>query len=108
MEKVANIKIVYVTTSTLENAKQISKILVTENLAACCSIIQNVTSIFGWQNSIHERNEYLIIIKTSGENLNQLENRVLELSLDEVPEILSFPVEEAHEQYYKWLVGSLE
>lgn len=107
MEKVINIKIVFVTTDEYENAKQIANMLVSEKLAACCSIIHNVTSIFEWEQSIQERKEFLIIIKTSESKLNELEKRVLELSNDEVPEIISFAVESVYGEYYKWLVASL-
>ena len=107
MEKVTNIKIVYVTTDEYDNAKQIANILVTEKLAACCSIIQNVTSIFEREGLINERKEYLIIIKTSEDKLSGLEKRVLELSNDEVPEIISLPVESVHGEYYKWFIATL-
>ncbi|MFC2131340.1 divalent-cation tolerance protein CutA [Bacteroidota bacterium] len=108
MDKVAEIRLVYVTTGTIQNAKEIAKILVSERLAACCSIIQNVISVFSWQNNIEERNEYMLIIKTIEKKLNQLEERVLQLSLDEVPEILSNPIDYAHKEYYDWLISSLD
>ncbi len=108
MDKVAEIRLVFVTTGTIQNARQIAKILVSEGLAACCSIIQNVISVFSWQNNIEERNEYMLIIKTIEKKLNQLEERVLQLSLDEVPEILSTPVDYALKEYYNWLISSLD
>ncbi len=107
MEKVAEIRIVFVTTDTLQSARHIAKIIVTEGLAACCSIVQNLTSFFSWQNSLHERNEYQLIIKTAESKLIDLEERIIQLSNDEVPEILAIPVDYAHSGYHQWLLNSL-
>ncbi len=46
MEKNQNIRIVFVTTNHFENAKMIARNILPEQLAACCSIIPNVTSFF--------------------------------------------------------------
>lgn len=108
MEKVTEIRIVFVTTNTLQNARHIAKIIISEGLAACCSIIQNLTSFFSWQNSLTERNEYLLIIKTTESKLNSLEDRIQQLTNDEVPEILSLPVDYSHKGYYNWLINSVQ
>jgi len=107
MKKTKEIRTVFVTVPTFEIAKQVSKILVSERLAACCSVIQNVISYFGWQNSLHERNEYLLIIKTSDTLLDALQERILQITSDEVPEIIALPVFEIFDEYEKWLKSSL-
>jgi uncharacterized protein involved in tolerance to divalent cations len=107
MEKAADIRIVYVTTKYFDNAQQIAKIIVTEHLAACCSIIQNVFSTFGWQGVIQERHEFLMMIKTTSDRLDELEKRIIELHQDDVPEIISVPVESASAPYLSWLKESV-
>ncbi|TAL68722.1 MAG: divalent-cation tolerance protein CutA [Bacteroidetes bacterium] len=104
MEKTNELRIVFVTTANFENARQISKILVTEKLAACCSIIQNVTSIFGWEGTIHERNEYMIMIKTTEKRLGELEERVKQMHSDDVPEIISMNIDKASESFMQWIM----
>lgn len=104
MEKSNELRIVFVTTANFENARQISKILVTEKLAACCSILQNVTSIFGWDDTIHERNEYMIFIKTTEKRLVDLEERVRQMHSDDVPEIISINIDKASDTYMQWLM----
>ena len=96
-------RIVFVNTESHDNAKQISRILVTEKYAACCSVIQNVISFFSWQNFIQERSEFLIIIKTSLEKLSDLEKRIRELHTDEAPEIISLPLDFASDSYLNWM-----
>lgn len=107
MEKVTEIRIVFFTTDSIENANQVAKILVEDGLAACCSIIHNVTSVFSWENAINERNEFLLLIKTSESKLLRLEERILQLSPDKVPEILAVPVDYAFKEYSSWMINSL-
>ncbi len=108
MKKSNDIRIVFVTVPTFEIAKHISKIIVSEKLAACCSVIQNVISYFGWQNILNERNEYLLIIKTNYKNLEALQERILQITTDEVPEIVALQVTDILEEYENWLQNSLK
>jgi periplasmic divalent cation tolerance protein len=103
MEKATDYRLVFVTTKSYENAYQISKILVSENIAACVSIIQNIVSIFGWQNAIQERHEILMMIKTSAEKLDVIEDRVKELHTDDVPEIVAVELDAGNASYLKWV-----
>jgi len=107
MEKVTEINLVFVTVDTLQSARQIAKILVSEGLAACSSILQNLTSFFSWQGKLNERNEYLLLIKTKEDKLDALEERILQLSNDEVPEIISLPVSNIHKGYYDWMINAM-
>lgn len=107
MEKNSELRMVFVTTPNYESAIHISKILVNEKLAACCSISQNLYSIFGWKEHIQERHENLLIIKTIESKLGILESRIRELHSDEVPEILAFPIDSGSKDYIDWVVQSL-
>lgn len=108
MEKTTNFRLVFVTTDTIENARNIAKILVNEHLAACCSITSNVTSFFGWENNIQESHEFVLMIKTSVAKLDSLQNRILELHNYDVPEIISTPISEGYLPYLKWMGDSLK
>ena len=107
MQNAEDFRIVFITTETYESAKHIAKILITEKLAACCSIIQNVTSFFGWQGTLNERHEYLLLIKTSQNCLEHLEVRVQELHEDEIPEIIAIKIDCAAESYKEWMKESI-
>ncbi len=71
--------LVLCTINNLENAKQISKTLVTEKLAACVNIIPGLTSIYSWKQEIVEDTELLMLIKTKKILLNELKSRIVEL-----------------------------
>jgi periplasmic divalent cation tolerance protein len=108
MEKAFEYRLVFVTVPNYDRAAQIAKNLVAEKLAACCSIIDNVISIFGWMDAIQERHEYIILIKTREDKLDELENRVIELHTDEVPEIISLNLEKGFPPYLQWMKHTLD
>lgn len=100
-------RVVYVTTGSYESALHLARILVSEKVAACCSIVSNVTSVYSWDSAIQERNEYLMIIKTSADKLELLKERVLEIHSDDVPEIISLAITEGSKEYLDWMNNSL-
>ncbi len=96
-------RIVFITTDSYDNATNIAKILVSEKLAACCSLINNTVSVYKWKGKIEKSNECQVIIKTTKDQLDNLESRIRELHPYEVPEILAVPITEGHEPYLKWI-----
>lgn len=108
MKNANDFRIVNITTNTFNSAEHISKILVTEKLAACCNIIQGITSIYSWNGSIQEEREVMIIAKTHKDKLEQLKSRVKEIHTYEVPEIISMPLVEASSEYLEWLAGTIK
>ncbi|MFP4368785.1 MAG: divalent-cation tolerance protein CutA [Candidatus Kapaibacterium sp.] len=103
MIKTTDFCVIYVTAVSYDAAKNISKILVSEKLAACCSVISNITSTFGWEGAIQQRNEFLIIIKTKKDKFDSVKNRVMEMHSDEVPEIISVPLDNGLDSYLDWM-----
>ena len=108
MEKNQNIRVVFVTTNHFENAKMIARNILSEQLAACCSIIPNVTSFFWWDDQLNEENEHILLIKTNEEKLNELENRIQQLHEYDVPEIIVIDVSNVSTSYLDWLNGILK
>lgn len=43
----------YVTTSNKQEAEKIATALLERKLAACCNIVEGVTSVYTWQNKIN-------------------------------------------------------
>ncbi len=98
------LRIVFSTVDSEEKAKALANQLVQENLAACVSIVSSITSVYRWKGSIEEATEWLMVIKTSAERIPPLFTRLKELHPYEVPEIISFPIEAAHEPYLQWVL----
>ncbi len=103
MVSAKNFRVVIITCDSKDLTLTIAKTLVSEQIAACCTIVPNIISVFGWQGTIHERGEFMIIVKTAEKCLDILEKRVLELHTDEVPEIISFALDSGFEAYLSWV-----
>lgn len=97
--------------TTVENylhSHQISKVLITEQLAACCTIIHNGLSVFYWEGKVQERKENLLLIKTTEDKYKQLEQRLRELHSDKVPEIIAVPILNGLEEYLSWVRNTVK
>ncbi|MCX7735644.1 MAG: divalent-cation tolerance protein CutA [Candidatus Kapabacteria bacterium] len=107
MENANNYCIVFVTIDSLESAQRMSRVIVNEKLAACCTILPNSISIYGWKGTLHERSEQVIMIKTLESKLIALKDRILEIHNDEVPEIISINLNSGLSSYLNWISTSL-
>ncbi len=95
--------VVFVTTSSIHEARKIGRTLVEEGLVACCNISQSIESIFKWQGKINVENEVLMILKTKENLFNAVEKRVKQLHSYEVPEIIALSVIQGSKNYLDWI-----
>lgn len=94
---------VHVTMPDAERATSLARALVDEGLAACVNVVPGVRSIFRWEGKVEESDEVLCLIKTRAEIFDRVRRRVAELHPYEVPEILSFAVDDGSPTYLDWL-----
>ena len=85
-------------------ARRIAARLVEERLAACVNIVPDMTSIYRWQGAVETAAECLLMLKTGGERLADLERRLVELHPYDVPEFLAVAVEGGSAAYLGWVV----
>lgn len=98
----------FITAGSMEEAVAISRALVEERLAACCNIVNPVTSVYRWGGSVVEDAEILIIAKTRKSLLKPLIERVASMHSYEVPEVISVALGQGHPPYMKWLKETTE
>ena len=103
MENLKKHCIVNIKSDDFETAQHIAKILLSERLAACCTIHPNIQSCYIWKNNLQVSNEYLIEIKTRLDKFEILKQRVLELHKDEVPEVTAVQLVAASQSYLDWI-----
>ena len=95
--------VIFITTSTEEEARKISESLLSQRKAACINILPKVDSSFWWQGKLDSAQESLLIIKTKALLLSEIIALVKEVHSYEVPEIIALPIIGGNEDYLKWI-----
>lgn len=89
-------------------AEKISKELVKNKLSPCVNIIGGVHSIYFWENKIEDGRELLLLIKTKREFFSSVKDFIHKNHPYDVPEIISFKIDEVSQKYKKWFLEYLE
>jgi len=98
-----DIKLIYVTTASKDEAEKIAETVVAERLAACANILDGVTSVFHWEGKLCRENETVLILKTVGERTEALIARIKELHSYECPCIVVLPIEGGNPGFLSWV-----
>lgn len=104
----AEYNLVLCTVNSRDLANNIAKSLVSEKLAACVNISDNITSVYTWENKVVEDNEILLIIKSKTSLFPKVEAKIKQLHTYEVPEIISIDIQDGSKDYLKWLNQSVQ
>ena len=99
--------IVFVTTGSVEEAKQIAEVLVDQQLVACVNIMPEILSIYHWQGKVKKDIEAKMIIKTKSSLINQLIQTVKYMHSYDVCEVTAVPMISGNSDYLKWIDESV-
>ena len=100
--------IVFITTGSAEEAKQIAEVLVNQRLAACVNIVPEILSIYHWQGKVENEVEAKMIIKTKSSLINQLTQKGKNMHSYDVCEIIAVPIMSGNSDYLKWIDESVQ
>ena len=100
--------VVFITTSSYDEARKIASALVVQRKAACVNIVPKVNSLFRWKGKIEEAEESLMVVKTRAELFTDVVSTVKSIHSYEVPEIIALPIIEGNADYLAWLKEETE
>lgn len=104
----SDIRIVLCTCPNREVADKIARLLVEKRLAACVNIIDNLSSVYRWQEKMVSEQEWQLVIKTCEKQVTAMYNAVVDVHPYEVPEWLVLENIRASEEYLDWIKSSLK
>jgi periplasmic divalent cation tolerance protein len=108
MKRETKFRVVLVTCATLEEARKIARDVVEKKLAACVNIVTHaVESFYSWEDKLENSSEYLLLMKTTEDRLEQLQKQTLTLHSYDTPEFIVLPVVSGSQEYLKWLAESV-
>jgi periplasmic divalent cation tolerance protein len=97
-----NDPVVILSTATPENAPEIARAVVRQNLAACVNCT-GVRSYYRWKGELCDEQEHLMIIKTVRGNVDPLIEAIRAVHTYELPEIIVLPITGGYEPYLSWV-----
>jgi periplasmic divalent cation tolerance protein len=103
MEETLNIKLVYITAGSKEEAGLIGRELLKARLAACVNIIENMNSMYWWQGEIQEDQEVILIAKTIASKVENLIEKVKEIHSYDCPCVVSLGVQDGNREFLDWI-----
>ena len=95
--------VVYTTIDNMQDARKIAHTLVEEQLVACVNIIPNVESVYRWKGNIEEDNEYILIARTTDDNVEKTIQRIEQLHTYELPDIIVLPIIGGLKEYLDYI-----
>jgi periplasmic divalent cation tolerance protein len=95
--------LILVTTGGRDDAERLGEALVVERLAACCSVVPTVHSVYYWDGQLQREHEALLLIKTLASKVADVQEFVRTHHSSELPEILQLPIEGGSSPYLNWL-----
>lgn len=99
--------LVWCSIDTKDNAERLAHLLVQQQLAACVSIVPNLTSVYVWAGATEQSQECLLMIKSSTECFSALSAAIVTHHPYEVPEIIMQPITVGHPPYLAWMQSQL-
>ena len=91
------------TAGSIEEAKNIGQKLVEQNLAACVNLLENMISIYKWEDKLEEGQEVVMIAKTRKILMPKLIETVNRHHSYECPCILELPVQGGNPDFLQWI-----
>jgi periplasmic divalent cation tolerance protein len=102
------INFIYMTAGNKAEAQKIGKALVESRLAACVNILDNMHSIYRWEEKIQQDSEVVLIAKTTDRRVSQLIDKVKSLHSYDCPCIVSLPVSDGYPPFLDWIKAQVE
>ncbi len=85
------------------SARSLARTLVERRLAACVNLLPGVQSVYRWQGVVEEAEEVTMLIKTSVDRYDELEQAIRQLHPYTLPEVIAVPVQAGLQPYLNWI-----
>ena len=98
-----DIRFLYVTVGTREEAELIGRQLVEERIAACVNLLGPMQSYYWWKNQVQSDQETVLIAKTTQDKVPLATKRIRELHSYSCPCVVALPVVDGNEDFLAWI-----
>ncbi|HNT30680.1 MAG TPA: divalent-cation tolerance protein CutA [bacterium] len=99
----SNLALLYITNSSIEEAKKLARHLLEKRLIGCANIYP-IDSMYWWDGKIVEDGEAVLIAKCTPETVDQARTEVLAVHPYDTPCVLRLDAD-ANEKYFQWIAS---
>lgn len=99
---------VITTVGTEQEANELAEELIGRRLAACVNILSGVRSVYRWKGRICKDSEFLLVIKSMEEEVEEIRSTILELHSYELPEVLAIPIQRGDDRFLGWIAECVD
>ncbi|MFC6062023.1 divalent-cation tolerance protein CutA [Streptomyces ochraceiscleroticus] len=94
---------VLTTTDAAQKAEALARGAIEARLAACAQVSAPVTSVYRWDGGIETSEEWQVLLKTTGNRYQELEEYLRGAHDYDTPEIIATPVIHGAVDYLAWI-----
>jgi periplasmic divalent cation tolerance protein len=94
---------VLTTAGSSGQAEQLGRGVVEARLAACVQIIGPIRSLYWWDDKVSDDQEWQLLMKTTTEQLPELERYIKANHSYDTPEIIATPILWGSQEYLGWI-----
>lgn len=98
--------VAFCTFPNAETARDIARELVEQRLVACGNVLPQIQSVYRWEGKVESGEEALAIFKLPAIRYPEFEAKLRSLHPYDVPEIISFAVDQGLPDYLHWVAES--
>ncbi len=98
-----DIRMLYITAGSRDEAKKIGRALVEGRLAACANVIDGMESVYWWEGKLTEDREAVLIVKTRADLVAAVTARVKALHSYAVPCVVALPILDGNPNFLAWV-----
>ncbi|GIH69847.1 divalent-cation tolerance protein CutA [Sphaerimonospora thailandensis] len=88
-----------------DRAASLARSAVGARLAACAQLVGPITSTYWWEDRIETAEEFLLLLKTTGESVDRLTEHIRAEHPYDTPEIVALPIEGGLAAYLDWIAA---
>jgi periplasmic divalent cation tolerance protein len=93
------------TTDSEAEARKLAELAVESRLAACGQVLSPITSVYWWDGKVENAQEWMVLLKTTANRVEQLIDRLRAEHSYDTPEIVAVPIVSGNPAYLDWITA---
>lgn len=100
-----DVRLIYITAPSRDEALKLARLLVEERLAACANVLGGITSVYWWDGRLNEEDEVALLAKTRAGLVDALVERVRAVHPYDCPCVVALPVDGGNPAFLDWIAA---